>query len=107
MGDITAFAASDERLKDDIVPIPNALDKVLSISGNTFKWNNGLSATVNPKAGQEDTGVIAQEIEKLGLPGVTTIRETGTHAVNYEKLVPLLIEAIKELSTKVDALSNK
>ncbi len=106
-GDITAFASSDERLKDNIVPIPNALDKVLSISGNTFKWNNGLSATVNPKAGQEDTGVIAQEIEKLGLPGVTTVRETGTHAVNYEKLVPLLIEAIKELSTKVDALSNK
>ena len=107
MGDITAFASSDERLKDNIVPIPNALDKVLSISGNTFKWNNGISATVNPKAGQEDTGVIAQEIEKLGLPGVTTVRETGTHAVNYEKLVPLLIEAIKELSTKVDALSNK
>ena len=102
MGDITAFASSDERLKDDIVPIPNALDKVLSISGNTFNWNAASS-----KEGQEDTGVIAQEIEKLGLPGVTTIRETGTHAVNYEKLVPLLIEAIKELSTKVDALSNK
>ena len=106
-GDITAFASSDERLKDNIVPIPNALDKVLSISGNTFKWNNGTGATVPAKAGQEDTGVIAQEIEKLGLPGVTTVRETGTHAVNYEKLVPLLIEAIKELSTKVDALSNK
>ena len=102
MGDITAFAASDERLKDNITPIPNALDKVISISGNTFNWNSASS-----KEGQGDTGVIAQEIEKLGLPGVTTIRETGTHAVNYEKLVPLLIEAIKELSTKVDALSNK
>ena len=52
-----------------------------------------------------DTGVIAQEIEALDLPGVTTIRDDGTHAVAYEKLVPLLIEAIKELSTKVDALS--
>ena len=99
-GDITAFASSDERFKDDIVPIPNALDKVLSISGNTFKWNNGS------KIGQEDTGVIAQEIEKLELPGVTTVRETGTHAVNYEKLVPLLIESIKELSGKVDNLEK-
>ena len=52
-----------------------------------------------------DTGVVAQEIEALGLPGVTTVRDDGTHAVNYEKLIPLLIEAIKELSNKVDALS--
>ena len=100
-GDITAFASSDERMKDDIVPIPNALDKVLSISGNTFTWNKESS-----KEGQEDTGVIAQEIEKLELPGVTTVRETGTHAVNYEKLVPLLIESIKELSGKVDNLEE-
>ena len=99
-GDITAFASSDERLKDNIVPIPNALDKVLSISGNTFNWNSASS-----KEGKGDTGVIAQEIEALDLPGVTTIRDDGTHAVAYEKLVPLLIEAIKELSTKVDALS--
>ena len=52
-----------------------------------------------------DTGVVAQEIEALGLPGVTTTRDNGTKAVMYEKLVPLLIEAIKELNAKVDALS--
>ena len=98
--DITAYAASDKRLKDNITPISNALDKVLSISGNTFNWNSASS-----KEGKGDTGVIAQEIEALDLPGVTTIRDDGTHAVAYEKLVPLLIEAIKELSTKVDALS--
>tara|TARA_Y100001970_G_scaffold16140_2_gene18166 strand:- start:4216 stop:9783 length:5568 start_codon:yes stop_codon:yes gene_type:complete len=99
-GDITAYASSDKRLKDNITPISNALDKVLSISGNTFNWNSASS-----KEGKGDTGVIAQEIEALDLPGVTTIRDDGTHAVAYEKLVPLLIEAIKELSTKVDALS--
>ena len=105
-GDITAFAAaSDSRLKDDVVPIPNALDKVLSVSGNTFKWNNGFGPTVNKNAGKEDTGVIAQEIEALGLPGVVELREGGIHGVHYEKLVPLLIEAIKELSAKVDDLS--
>ena len=53
----------------------------------------------------DDTGVIAQEIEALGLPGITTTRDDGVKAVRYEKLVPVLIQAIKELSAKVDALS--
>ena len=98
-GDITAYYSSDRTLKDNIVPIPNALDKVISISGNTFDWNSSAK-----KEGSE-VGVIAQEIEALGLPGITTIRDDGKYAVRYEKLVPLLIEAIKELSAKVDALS--
>ena len=100
-GDITAFASSDKRLKDNITPIPNALGKVLSISGNTFNWNEA-----SPYEGKADTGVIAQEIETLDLPGVTTIRDDGTHAVKYEKLVPLLIEAIKELKAEVDELKS-
>ena len=100
-GDITAFASSDKRLKDNITPIPNALSKVLSISGNTFNWNE-----TSPYEGKADTGVIAQEIERLDLPGVTTIRDDGTHAVKYEKLVPLLIEAIKELKAEVDELKS-
>ena len=56
-------------------------------------------------AGKDDTGVIAQEVEALGLPGITTTRDNGVKAVNYEKLIPILIQAIKELSAKVDALS--
>ena len=79
----------------------DALQKVNLISGNTFDWNN-----TSPREGSE-TGVIAQEIEALGLPGVVKLREDNTYGVRYERLVPLLIEAIKELSTKVDALSNK
>ena len=98
---ITAFASSDKKLKDNITPIPNALDKVISISGNTFKWNSQ-----SDYEGKEDTGVIAQEIEALGLPGVTETREDGTKAVRYERLVPLLIEAIKELDIKVKSLEG-
>ena len=71
------------------------------ITGYTYKWN---SNAIN-YAGTEDTGVIAQEVEALGLPGITTTREDGIKAVRYERLVPLLIQAIKELSAKVDALS--
>jgi len=98
-GDITAYSSSDGRLKDNISPIKKALDKVNSISGNTFDWNEK-----SQYEGKGDTGVIAQEIEALNLPGVTTTRDDGFKAVRYEKLVPLLIEAVKELSAKVDTL---
>ena len=100
-GDITAFATSDVTLKENITPISNAIDKVLSISGNTFRWND--KSIYN---GEEGTGIIAQEIEALGLPGLTTTRENGTKAVRYDRLVPLLIEAIKELDGKVKSLEG-
>ena len=96
-GDITAFKSSDIRLKDNISPITKALEKVKSISGNTYTKKSDGSA---------HTGVIAQEIEALGLPGITTTRSSGYMAVDYEKLVPLLIEAIKELNVKVDSLEQ-
>jgi len=97
-GDITAFSSSDINLKENINVIPNALDKVNAISGNTFTWKSGKG---------DDTGVIAQEIEALGLPGVTETRDDGTKAVRYEKLVPVLIQAIKELSAKVKELESR
>ena len=102
-GDIVAFYSSDERFKDNIKKIDNPLEKVLSIGGYTFDWNE--------KSGKKDygseTGVIAQEIEKLGLPGVVETREDGHLAVRYDKLVPLLIESIKELSDKVSDLEER
>ena len=61
-GDITAFYSSDQRLKKNISPIKNALEKVNSISGNTFEWNEKTH-----NEGKE-VGVIAQEVEKLELP---------------------------------------
>ena len=51
--------------------------------------------------------MIAQEIEALELPGLVTTRDNGYKAVRYEKLVPLLIEAIKELNEKVDVLEQR
>ena len=104
-GDITAFSSSDINLKENIVVIPNALDKVKALTGNTFTWKSGTSSIADQLQGNEDTGVIAQEVEALGLPGITTTRDDGTKGVRYERLVPLLIQAIKELSAKVDALS--
>ena len=57
--------------------------------------------------GTKDTGILAQEIEALGLPGVTITRGDGVKAVRYDRLIPVLIEAVKELTTKVNSLENK
>ena len=99
-GDITAFFTSDQRLKDNVKPIDDPLSKVLSISGNTYNWNEKSNKEGN------DVGVIAQEVEKI-LPEAVITRDNGYLAVDYHKIVPLLIEAIKELSQKVSDLENK
>jgi hypothetical protein len=103
-GDITAFYSSDIRLKENIQPIQNALEKVESISGNTYDWKEGYDEIHSHKG--NDVGVIAQEIEEI-LPQIVTNRDNGFKAVQYEKIVPLLIEAIKELSAKIKVLENK
>jgi hypothetical protein len=103
-GDITAYYSSDIRLKENIFPIRNALQKVNEISGNTYDWKEGFDEIHSHKG--TDVGVIAQEIE-IVLPQIVTSRDNGFKAVQYEKIIPLLIEAIKELSAKIDRLESK
>ena len=93
------------RLKTEIKTIPNALDKINTLSGNTFTWKTEGTAYEH-FLGEQDTGVIAQEVEALGLPGITTTRDDGTKAVRYDRLIPVLIQAVKELSAKVTALEG-
>ena len=99
-GDITAYFSSDERLKDNLTPIVGALDKINQIGGYEFDWNN------NSEHSGHDVGVIAQEIEKV-LPEVVVDRDNGYKAVRYEKIVALLIEAIKQQQLQIDELKSK
>ena len=103
-GDIVAFYSSDERLKENITPIQNAVDKINQMGGYNYDWKEGFE-TIHSHKGH-DLGVIAQEVQSV-LPEVVTERETGYLAVDYVKLVPVLIEAIKELSAKIDRLEKK
>ena len=103
-GDITAFASSDEALKENLVAIPNAVSKVGIITGYTFSWK--ADTGYDYLDSKTDTGVIAQQVEALGLPGITTTRDDGTKAVRYDRLVPLLIEAIKELDGRIKTLEG-
>lgn len=99
-GDVTAFYSSDERLKDNITPISNAIDKIKQIGGYEFDWNE------NSKQEGHDVGVIAQEVEKI-LPELVTTRDNGYKAVRYEKIVALLIEAIKDQQSQIEDLKSK
>jgi hypothetical protein len=99
-GDVTAFFSSDERLKDNVTPISNAIEKIKLIGGYEFDWN-GLSKNTG-----HDVGVIAQEVEKV-LPEVVTTRDTGFKAVKYDRLTALLIQANKELIERVEYLESK
>lgn len=101
--DIIAFASSDIRLKKNIEPIKNALEKVEAVGGYEFDWDIETKS-VHGYDGH-DIGVVAQEIEKIA-PELVTTRENGYKAVKYEKIVPILIQAIKELSQKVKDLEK-
>ncbi len=104
-GDVVAFSSSDMTLKEDISPIEDALGLINSLSGNTFAWKP--EAGIFGNSGM-DTGIIAQEVEALNLPGISKRRGDGTLGVRYDRLIPVLIEAVKELSAKVNSLeSNK
>ena len=105
-GDITAFASSDSRLKTNIKNIPNALSKVMQLNGVLYNWNDIAGELDNKDINLDEVGVIAQEVNEV-LPEVVTMRDNGYMAVRYEKLVPLLIEAIKELNTELNILKSK
>jgi hypothetical protein len=108
--EITAYYSSDERLKENIKLIADPLGKLQQIRGVNFNW---IDENIKSRGGEDgyfvrkdDVGVIAQEVEKV-LPEVVATREDGYKAVRYEKMVPLLIEAIKEQQKQIKDLEKK
>lgn len=99
-GDVIAYVTSDISMKKNIRIIPQALAKVMALRGVTWDWNEEVREDVKKSP---TTGIIAQDVEKV-LPEVVVTREDGTKAVNYEHMIGLLIEAIRELNEKIDRL---
>jgi hypothetical protein len=105
-GDITAFA-SDERLKTNIEPIDNALNKVCSVRGFTYNFND-IGESLGFDKNIRYSGVSAQEIQSILPEAVVSAPVNDKYlTVHYDKLVPLLIEAIKDLNRKVESLEEK
>ena len=107
--DITAFYSSDRRLKQDIEPIEDAVEKIKQINGVTYAWNDEYLKDKYIDGyfvRDREAGVIAQEIEEV-LPEVVATRENGYKAVKYDRLVALLIQAVKEQQEQIDELKAK
>ncbi|MDM8522909.1 tail fiber domain-containing protein [Desulfococcaceae bacterium HSG8] len=107
-----AWSASDIRWKKNIRPIQNALEKVLQLQGVRYEWETDEYPDTGFSEG-EQIGLIAQELEPV-LPELVKTDDDGYKSVSYEKLAPVLIEAIKEqqsqikeLRTQVEELKNK
>lgn len=106
-GDIIANSiagSSDIRFKKNIRTVENALDKVKSLRGVYFNWNKDAFPDRNFGA-QDELGFIAQEVEKV-VPEIVTKENTKDEyrSVKYDKLVALLVEAIKEQQKQIDSL---
>ena len=104
-GDVNS--TSDIRYKKNIETIDNALEKVQSLKGVTFDWDNDAfketEHSKKPEFTERATGVIAQDVEKV-LPEAVRENEDGFKNVAYGNMVGLLIEAIKEQQTQIDEL---
>jgi hypothetical protein len=91
--------ASDSRLKKEINPLQNSLQKIIQLNGYNYYWKNENA----DKSLQ--TGVLAQEVQKL-FPELVKEDKDRILSVNYSGLIPLLIESIKEQQQQIDALKK-
>ncbi|MGB1539534.1 MAG: tail fiber domain-containing protein [Rickettsiales bacterium] len=92
---------SDARLKQDVAPISDALDKLSSFDGIYYRWNEKAKMMVDKES--KHLGVIAQEVRKV-FPEAVLEDENGYLSVSLDALVPPLIEAVKELKAQNEAL---
>jgi hypothetical protein len=103
--DIIAFA-SDERLKTNFEPIENAVDKVLQLRGFTYNFNE-IGERLGFDTSLRHAGVSAQEVQAVLPEAVCPAPANDEYlTVKYDKLVPLLIEAIKELKAEIKELKG-
>jgi hypothetical protein len=103
--DIYSYASSDIRLKENLSKIDNSLEKLLKISGYQYHWNK-IAQEMYPERTMQDVGVIAQEVKEI-VPSAVVEREDGYLAVRYDKLIPLLIEAVKALKAEIEEMKRE
>ncbi len=91
---------SDSRLKTNIRPLENALQKLMQINGYTYNWQNPLMDN------SEQIGVMAQEVKAL-FPQLVKEDAKGTLSVNYQGLVPVLIQSLKEQQKEIEEMKRQ
>lgn len=102
-GTLTEF--SDLRLKTNIIPLTGVMEKLLQIKGIRFDWNSDINTGLLLMPGRH-IGVIAQEVEQV-FPELVKTSDRGYKMVDYVKLTPLLLEAIREQQAMIDELERR
>ncbi len=104
---ITAYYSSDLALKENIIALPDALEKLMRLTGVAFDWTKEYMDSHGGEDGyfirKRDVGLIAQDVEAV-LPEIVATKSDGFKAIKYDRIVALLVEAVKELRTEVAAL---
>lgn len=96
----TLTQASDARLKHNIKPLSSVLDKLDKINGYTYNWINDQKDT------EEQVGLLAQEVQK-NYPQLVKQNDQGELSVNYNGLIPVLLEGIKEQQKQIETLKKQ
>ncbi len=96
----TLTQSSDARLKTNIHPVPNALGKIKLLTGYNYNWKDSTSMP------GKHSGVLAQEVQQV-MPELVTSNTEGQLAVNYNGMIPYLIESIKTLEKQNAALAKQ
>lgn len=91
---------SDMRLKKNITPLQNSLVKISNLNGYQYNWTDATRGTAL------QAGVLAQEVEKQ-MPELVSRDAEGDKAVNYNGLIPYLIESVKELKQEIEQLKRE
>ena len=108
------WGSSDKRLKTNVKNIDNPLEKISKINGIYFNWNELAKELTDKDTDKREVGFIAQEVQEvmpeiIARAGFDVANPTGANylTIQYEKIVPLLVECIKELKKEIDQLKNK
>lgn len=106
-GNITAY--SDPRLKENIVPIDNAVSKLSKLDGVSFNWKNDTDIQTITRPGAADYGVLSTQVKEVfpyAVSNMTSPEGETYETVAYDKLIPALIQAIKELKQEIQDLKG-
>ena len=106
-GELTAYVASDKRLKKNIKPIDNALNVINKLEAVSYNWNDKAKKLNENKTNQKDFGLIAQDVEDILPEIVHNIHNDKYKAIDYVKLIPFLIKSVQEQQKQIEKLKEQ
>jgi Chaperone of endosialidase/Secretion system C-terminal sorting domain len=100
-----SWIGSDKRYKTNINPIDEALNKIVKLKGVNYEFRRDQFKNLNFNAGK-NLGFIAQELKEV-LPEAVKIDTNGYYSINYDQVIPVLVEAVKEQNKKIVSLESQ